>query len=680
MTHQEIDPKADIFSPRGKNAHTDRGFDRIRENKFKEAIAYLDEALRLEPQCVRAFYGRGLAWHSLNEAEKAFSDYDEAIRLDPSLARAYLNRGTLRSARSEPEEAITDYTEAIRLDPRDAHAYRFRGQAWSQQRELEKAIADYSEAIRLEPDSAATHLQRGKAWKAFGESEKALEDMKQAARLDPRMAEAYQGLSALWQEKGELEKAQVDSARATQLESDAAQLTSTNRPKKKTLIAPMIQEHFLPDSADSITITVRNFPFRVRADLQQAIDRLFTEKTAVSHFCGVLQRYEHEGLDFAGLMVPNPHDPAVSVPPQFEEIDIGGVELVRCLKNGLWLLQEGGSKFAVLLAPAGQHGQITGLKFQVATINNKEGTRITQEFFKHLEACVLRSESYRGKVLSFEVKNRYTGASTGILVHRLRTVKREEVILPRKTLDLLDRNVIEFARQRPRLARLGLSTKKGILFYGPPGTGKTHTIHYLAGALEGHTTFLITAEQVGLLGEYMTLARLLQPSIVVIEDVDLIARDRASMGSPCEEVLLNKLLNEMDGLGTEADVLFILTTNRPEALETALASRPGRVDQAIEFPLPDEEGRTKLIRLYSHGLSVADEVVQAIVKKTKNVSASFIKELMRRSAQFHFERAAAENSTEITLEDVNAALEELLFTGGSLNRKLLGAEIESPAE
>ena len=93
----------------------------------------------------------------------------------------------------------------------------------------------------------------------------------------------------------------------------------------------------------------------------------------------------------------------------------------------------------------------------------------------------------------------------------------------------------------------------------------------------------------------MGLARLLQPSMVVIEDVDLIARDRTTMGSPCEEAMLNKLLNEMDGLRPDADILFVLTTNRPGALEAALASRPGRVDQAIEFPLPDEEGRTKLV-------------------------------------------------------------------------------------
>src|SRR3954462_12976510 len=71
----------------------------------------------------------------------------------------------------------------------------------------------------------------------------------------------------------------------------------------------------------------------------------------------------------------------------------------------------------------------------------------------------------------------------------------------------------------------------------------------------------------------MSLARLLQPSMVVIEDVDLIARDRDDMG-PCEESMPNKLLNEMDGLKEDADILFVLTTNRPEDLEGALAGRP----------------------------------------------------------------------------------------------------------
>ena len=115
---------------------------------------------------------------------------------------------------------------------------------------------------------------------------------------------------------------------------------------------------------------------------------------------------------------------------------------------------------------------------------------------------------------------------------------------------------------------------------------------YLAKALEGHTTLLISAEQVGALSEYMTLARLLQASIVVMEDVELIARDRSAMSSACEETLLNRLLNEMDGLKENADALFILTTNRPEALEQGSlgATRPESSRPSnFRFPMMKED-------------------------------------------------------------------------------------------
>jgi ATP-dependent 26S proteasome regulatory subunit len=238
-----------------------------------------------------------------------------------------------------------------------------------------------------------------------------------------------------------------------------------------------------------------------------------------------------------------------------------------------------------------------------------------------------------------------------------------------------DRNVLNFVGTRARLRRLGQSTRKGILLYGPPGTGKTHTIRYLASNLPGHTTLIITAAQVELLAHYMNLARLLQPAMVVIEDVDLIARDRDDMG-PCEESMLNALLNEMDGLKQDADILFILTTNRPEQLESALASRPGRIDQAIEVPVPDDIGREKLVQLYGKGLPIGDAVIGEAARRTKGVSAAFIKELMRRVAQASIARDGG-----ITVEtgDIGEALDDMLFAGGKLNVKLLGGAQEMAA-
>jgi ATP-dependent 26S proteasome regulatory subunit len=125
-------------------------------------------------------------------------------------------------------------------------------------------------------------------------------------------------------------------------------------------------------------------------------------------------------------------------------------------------------------------------------------------------------------------------------------------------------------------------------------------------------------------------------------------------------------------LREDADVLFILTTNRPDQLEPALASRPGRIDQGIEFPFqdfPDEDGRTKLVKLYSRGLDVPEQVMALIFHRTKGASPAFIKGLMRRSAQVQIELGA---ESVLKQEAVDGAIEEMVFTGGVLNLKLPG--------
>src|SRR5262249_58583003 len=133
--------------------------------------------------------------------------------------------------------------------------------------------------------------------------------------------------------------------------------------------------------------------------------------------------------------------------------------------------------------------------------------------------------------------------------------------------------------------RAGRATRHGLLFHGPPGTGKTLMLRYLAGACSGHTVIMLSGRQMSLIRESCEVASLLAPSLVLLEDVDLIAQNRSENSTPA---LLQELMDEMDGLGPKADVIFLLTTNRPEVLEPALSARPGRVDQAIEFPLPDE--------------------------------------------------------------------------------------------
>lgn len=439
------------------------------------------------------------------------------------------------------------------------------------------------------------------------------------------------------------------------------------------MVVGKLRLHFGRQALEQLVTASRSFPISAVVDLQSALDEVFSNHLK-AELVGLHRRFAHDTLTFADLLTTDQHTAALIAPLQHSEVDIGEAVPARCLKHGLWLGVAGQIRFTLLLSPGVNYGRQSGMHVEIAVPPGEAGATFSRQLFDRIEKLVRRASSYRGKVISLEQADDYSGRAGTVRVHKLRTVRRDELILPEKTLRLLEGNVASFIQQRPQLKKLGMPVKKGLLFYGPPGTGKTHTIHYLASQLPDHTSLLITAEQVGLLDHYFQLARFLQPSIVVIEDVDLIARSRENMGSPCEESLLNKLLNEMDGLREDAEVIFVLTTNRPQHLEAAIASRPGRIDQAIEFPLPDAAGRKLLVRLYACGLPLSEAVEEEVVRRTENASGAFIKELMRRSAQFCLQNGSA---GQLTLENLNAALDEMLFSGGSLNVRLLGGPAAS---
>jgi hypothetical protein len=416
--------------------------------------------------------------------------------------------------------------------------------------------------------------------------------------------------------------------------------------------------------------TSRSFPMRQQADLQLSMDELFGERRVPENFIGLQQQYRHEAGGFS-KMLEQGHGSVEIGPAQFEEVDIGGDESIRCLKNGVWFLNDGRGPYVVVLSQMEDYGRGSSLIVEVAVPPGESGAALCSRVFDALELKLSKASCYRGRVLSLEQSYQWSGHAQRIRVHELEPVSRDAVVLPEATLRAVERNVLTFAQQRDSLRALGLSTQKGLLFHGAPGTGKTHCIRYLAGQLKGHTTLLITADEIALFAEYMVLARLLQPTLVVIEDADLIARDRSERTGPCDEAMLNRLLNELDGLRERADVFFILTTNRPSAIEPALANRPGRIDQAIEFPRPDKSHRVRLIELYGQSLRVPRALIDELAQRTDGASPAFIKEFMRRVAQYHLEAGASGEVTRVTVE---AALHEMLFSGGTLNTKLLGGE------
>jgi ATP-dependent 26S proteasome regulatory subunit len=124
----------------------------------------------------------------------------------------------------------------------------------------------------------------------------------------------------------------------------------------------------------------------------------------------------------------------------------------------------------------------------------------------------------------------------------------------------------------------------------------------------------------------------------------------------------------MDGLNEDSDIIFLLTTNRADVLEPALAARPGRIDLAVELPLPDPDARARLVDLYGEGLVLRLSDRNAVVAETEGASPAFLRELLRRAALFASEAGA----TAVDDGHISAALGELR-QGGTLTESLLGA-------
>ena len=189
-------------------------------------------------------------------------------------------------------------------------------------------------------------------------------------------------------------------------------------------------------------------------------------------------------------------------------------------------------------------------------------------------------------------------------------------------------------------------------------------MRYLLSATPGTTAVLLSGGSLRFIHDAAKVARAHQPAIVVLEDCDLVAEDRSfGMGA---SPLLFEVLDALDGLDADADVAFVLTTNRVENLEVALAQRPGRVDLAAEIPLPDGDGRRALLHLYG-GHLFGTEAISAAAARAEGTTASFTKELVRRAVL-----AAAIADEPPSDDHLGAALDELLSDAHSLTRSLLG--------
>ena len=224
--------------------------------------------------------------------------------------------------------------------------------------------------------------------------------------------------------------------------------------------------------------------------------------------------------------------------------------------------------------------------------------------------------------------------------------------------------VVQYPVEHPeKFEKFGMSPSKGVLFYGPPGCGKTLLAKAIANECQANFISvkgpeLLTmwfGESEANVRELFDKARQSAPCVLFFDELDSIATQRGgSVGDAggAADRVLNQLLTEMDGMNAKKTVFIIGATNRPDIIDSALL-RPGRLDQLIYIPLPDENSRKQIFKSVLRKSPVSPDIeFDSLVRHTNGFSGADITEICQRACKY----GIRENiEREIELERARAA-------------------------
>ena len=228
--------------------------------------------------------------------------------------------------------------------------------------------------------------------------------------------------------------------------------------------------------------------------------------------------------------------------------------------------------------------------------------------------------------------------------------------------------IVEFLRDPSKFARLGGQIPKGALLVGSPGTGKTLLARAIAGEA-GVPFFTISGSDfvemfVGVgasrVRDMFEQAKKNAPCIVFIDEIDAVGRHRGSgLGNSNDEreQTLNQLLVEMDGFEANEGIIIIAATNRPDVLDPALL-RPGRFDRQVVVPVPDIEGREKILQVHMKKVPLAPDVnARTIARGTPGFSGADLANLVNEAALL----AARRGKRLVAMSEFEAAKDKVMM-------------------
>lgn len=235
------------------------------------------------------------------------------------------------------------------------------------------------------------------------------------------------------------------------------------------------------------------------------------------------------------------------------------------------------------------------------------------------------------------------------------------------------KEVIEFLKDPKKFQRLGGRFPKGVLLIGPPGCGKTLLAKAVAGEAQvpffsiSGSDFVEMFVGVGasrvrdLFGQAKKASKIENKGcIIFIDEIDAVGRQRfAGIGGGHDEreQTLNQLLTEMDGFQTQAGIIVMAATNRPDVLDPALL-RPGRFDRHIVIYSPDIKGREEILKVHTKKIKLAKEVnLAAVARKTPGFSGADLENLCNEAALL----AARHNKESVEQPEMEESVERVMM-------------------
>lgn len=282
---------------------------------------------------------------------------------------------------------------------------------------------------------------------------------------------------------------------------------------------------------------------------------------------------------------------------------------------------------------------------------------------RSIDTWCAQNNFYKNKALVYTKPNPWSAYFDFLPGFYRETLRWEQLILPPPLKTKVKFETEDFVRNFARYEELGIPTKRGVLLAGPPGTGKTLISRVLMSQLRGQITFLyVTAKSLkqpeDISGIYET-ARLLAPSMIIMEDIDMIGgKDRSDQQ---QAALLNEWLNQLDGLQGVRRLITIGSTNDDASLDPALL-RPGRFDAHLRIGLPDYLARLELLRFATSDVELAADVdLAALANRTTSYSGAKLSDLVIRAKKFALHESSTSPNGRLLLRasHIERALAEL---------------------